>query len=81
MLVTQEGESPIGGMSGKPTIERDMDMVEAGETSSAAGEMLGKTTRLFFIIGSKQREQNMNGKRLKGIYRNEQAHQETGEVE
>jgi hypothetical protein len=64
MLTTEEGNSPIGGMIGKPPIERDMDMSEAGEACGAAGERSGKTTRRSCIAASKQRERNKNGKRL-----------------
>jgi len=36
-MATQEGESPIRGILGKLPIERDMDMVDAGEASGVPG--------------------------------------------
>jgi hypothetical protein len=64
-MVTQEGSSPIGGMSGKPPVERDTDIAEAGEASGMAGQRAGKTTRVSFRAASEQWERNKNGKRLR----------------
>jgi hypothetical protein len=36
-MATQQDQTPIGGMIGKPPVWRYMDRVEAVETSSAAG--------------------------------------------
>jgi len=63
-MVTQEGNSPIWGMVGKPTSERDMHMVEAGEANSTAGTISGKTTHVSFIAASKEWKHNNNGNRL-----------------
>jgi len=52
-------------MSGEPPVERDMDMVEAGEASSTAGQTAGKTTHLSFMAACDQWERNKNGKRLR----------------
>jgi len=39
MIQTKEDWTPIGEITRKPTIEKDVDMVEACEASSVSGEM------------------------------------------
>jgi hypothetical protein len=64
-MVTQESNSPIGGMSEEPQIDREMDMVEAGESSSMAGQRAGKTTPVSFIATTKQWKHMNNRKTLR----------------
>jgi len=64
MMATQEGKSSIGGMIEKPPLERDMDMAEEGEASSAAGQRSEKPTHMSFMAASEQWELIKNGKRL-----------------
>jgi len=59
------GNSFNGGTIDKPPVERDMDMAEAGQGSGAAGQRLGKPTRVSFMAASDQWERNKNGKRLR----------------
>jgi hypothetical protein len=59
-MATQEGNSPIGGMSEEPPVERDMAMAEAGDARGAAGQRTGKTTRVSFVAASEQWERNKN---------------------
>ena len=42
-----------------------MDMAEAGEASSLAGQRSGETTHVFFVAVSEQWKLNTNGKRLR----------------
>jgi hypothetical protein len=64
-MATQGGNSPIGGMSEEPLVERDMDKVEAGEGRGVAGPRAGTTTCVSFMAATEQWERNMNGKRLR----------------
>jgi hypothetical protein len=47
-----------------------MDIAEAGEASSTAGAMSGKTTRVAFMAASVQCERSNNGKRLRSSVSN-----------
>jgi len=62
-MLTEEGNSPIGGMSEEPSVERDMDMAEAGESRGVAVERAGKTTHMSFVVPCEHWEGNNNGMR------------------
>jgi len=63
-MATHEGNRLSGGAPEKPQVERDMDMVDAGETSGVDVQRSGKTTRVSFAAPSEQWECNKNGQRL-----------------
>jgi len=64
-MATQQDGNPIEGIIGKPPIERDMNMGEAGETSGVAGAMLGKTTGGSVMAAREQWQRNKNANRLR----------------
>jgi hypothetical protein len=53
-MANKEGESPIYERIRKPPIESNLQMLEAGEASSTAGTMLGKTINIFFMAAREQ---------------------------
>jgi len=61
-MATEEGNSLFGGTIGKPPVERDMDMAEDTEASSAEVQRSGKIMRVSFAAATKQWEPNNNGK-------------------
>jgi hypothetical protein len=63
-MLTQEGNSLIGGTIEKPPVQRDMGMAKAGEASSTTAQRSGKRTHVSFTHASEQWECNQNGKRL-----------------
>lgn len=63
-MVTQGGNSPIGGIIKQPPIERDLDMVDAEQASGLAGQWSEKTTCMHFVASREQCGGNNIQKRL-----------------
>jgi len=52
MMVAKYGVSRITGTIRKSPFQRDMNMAEARELGSMAGDVLGKSTRTTFMAAS-----------------------------
>jgi hypothetical protein len=63
-MLTQEGNSLIGGTIEKPPVQRDMGMAKAGEASGTTAQRSRKRTHVSFADASEQWKCNQNGKRL-----------------
>jgi hypothetical protein len=63
-MVTPEGNSLLGGMIDKPSVENDMYMAQAGGASSEPGQMSGKTTWVSFAAACDKWKSNQNWKWL-----------------
>jgi len=64
-MVTQEGNSPIGGMIGNPPNKREMDVAEAPRDCCAAGTMSGNPSSVSFMAARERWERETNVKTLR----------------